>query len=191
MAGRGIDIDADLMGRTGYGVVPQSHGAVAENESTTVSERAVVVGDRKPGDRRSHAGEQRDADASGGGSRREPATDDTGGSTSAALGGFVPFQQHTSGDRDRKGFAVRDVVKAGVNLNRRAALRGLGHREGDGLERQARRPGIRIRAGGGVHVEDRLDRRDWRGRVLWLLFPGAGGKRKRRKNDDGNPAVRG
>src|SRR5439155_882252 len=78
-----------------------------------------------------------------------------GGSTSAAPGGFGPFQQYTSGERDRKDFSVRDVVKAGVNLNRRAAPRGHAHRLGDGLELRRLRPGIHIRARGGVHVENR------------------------------------
>src|SRR5712691_3588599 len=149
MAGRGIDIDADLMGRTGYGVVPQSHGAVAENESTTVSERTVVVGDRKPGDRRSGAGEYRNADGSGGGPRRRPATDDAGGGSNSgrtgAFGIFVPDQQHTRWDDDRKDFVV--AVSAGSNMNRCAAPRCDAHRVSDPLELRVLRPGIRIRSG--------------------------------------------
>src|SRR6266849_1188184 len=72
-------------------------------------------------------------------------------------------------------------------MNRRAARSGHAHRVSDGLERQALRPGIRIRAGGAYVVN--------RGAgslvvvVVLVLFPGAGGKRKCRKDDDGNPRV--
>ena len=66
MVRRGIDIDADRVSRAGDRVLPEGHVAVAKHESTTDSECTGVVGDRKPGDRRSHAGEYPNANVSGG-----------------------------------------------------------------------------------------------------------------------------
>src|SRR6266581_7764228 len=187
MVGRDVDIYAELMNCACDRVVPQSHAAIAENESTTVSERTVVVGNRKPGDRRSGAGEYRNADGSGGRPRRQPATDDAGGGSNSgrtgAFGIFVPDQQHTRWDDDRKDFVV--AVSAGSNMNRCAAPYGHAHRVSEPLELRVLCPGIPIRAVRSDHPVNR-------GLVVFLvLFKRAGGKRKRRQNDNGNPAVRG
>src|SRR2546427_13067240 len=72
MVRRGIDIDAHLMGRPGDRVVPQRHAAIVQEESIAARQCRVVVGDRKPGDRRSGAGEYRNAEASGGSGRLPP-----------------------------------------------------------------------------------------------------------------------
>src|SRR6266513_2864947 len=57
------DINSDDMSCTGDRVVPQGHSAVAEEDSIAARQCRVVVGDRKPGDRRSGTGLHRCAGA--------------------------------------------------------------------------------------------------------------------------------
>src|SRR2546422_4640919 len=92
---RGIDVYA-VAALTGDGVISQDHAVFAEDES--IVEIPAGVGDGKVGDRRSCAGEQRNADA--GERRRRPATEDGDGVASATLVGFVPVpdQQHAVWD---------------------------------------------------------------------------------------------